>query len=278
MRSSVEFYMISISKKESMNQYSKCLLVLLTVCWATLSFAQGPPITGDKPIMLGEKTVILKTLTEIRKTGLGTFIKAPIIAHYLPSNKTLVGIHFPLVFLSDVDDFLTSDKVIIGDIELLAKYQFYKKDGTGKTFRMVAKTLQTLPTGKEFFMDGISTGEYQSYFGMIAGYESLKLGISNELGYNIRPESNFDELRYKLGFGWPLLKPTYPVKQINIYFETQSSWFVEQDDFVLSYAQGIQYAKGRITIEGSFQFPIVDTLDALNHRDFSVYLGTRYVF
>ncbi len=261
-----------------MNQYLKCLLVLIITSSAAQSFAQGPPITGDKPIMLSANTMVLKTLIETRNTGLGTFIKIPVMAHYLPTSNSLVGLHIPVVLFSNVDTFLGNDDTSLGDIELLAKYQFYKKDKTGKTFRMVAKTLQTFSTGKAIFLDGISTGEYQSYLGVIAGYESLKLGISNELGYNLRPNSDNDEVRYKLGFGWPLLKPTYPVKQLNIYFETQSSWFVELEEFILSYAQGIQYAKGRTTIEASFQFPIVDSFKSPYNRVFSVYLGTRYVF
>ena len=33
---------------------------------------QGPPITGDKPVMLGANTWLVKSLTEIRNTDGGT--------------------------------------------------------------------------------------------------------------------------------------------------------------------------------------------------------------
>jgi len=251
------------------------LVVIITMVNSVNS--QGPPITADKPIMLGSKTTVVKTLTEIRKSNQGTFLSAPILLHYLPTSNSLIGIHVPFTNYNFEDDLL-KDGSSLGDISILAKYQFYRKDGMGKTFRMVAKTLQTLPTGKSHNIDGINTGEYQSYLALIAGYESIKYGISNELGYNLIPGNKRDELIYKLGFGLPLLKSTYPVKQINLYFEYQNKWFVETNDFLLLYAQGIQYAKGKITVETAIQFPLDQTISEEEKRDYSLFLGTRFVF
>lgn len=251
-----------------------CLLLLLV--YSIKSIAQGPPITGDKPLMLGANSWVVKSLTEIRNTDEGNFVKAPLMVHYLPTANTLIGVHLPVVHSNFVDREANQS---LGDIELLAKYQFYRKDGTGKTFRLVAKTLQFLPTGKPLNVEGISMNTYQSFVSLIAGYESLKYGISNELGFNLQPSTNMDELRYKLSFGLPLMKPSYPVKKVNLYFEYQSSWFVQLDEYLLAYAQGIQYAKGQFTIEAAIQFPLIQT--ASNQRltrNYSVFLGTRYIF
>jgi len=176
-----------------------------------------------------------------------------------------LAVHVPLVTY----DFSDGDSgQALGDIEILAKYQFYRKDGTGKTFRVVAKTLHTLPTGPSLNVDGISTGNYHGYLGVVAGYESIKFGISNELGFNLDPSDDLDELRHKVGFGLdelrhkvgfglPLLPSVYPVKQINLYFEYQNSWFTTANEYMLLYAQGIQYAIGRITVEAAVQVPLV---------------------
>jgi hypothetical protein len=195
--------------------------------------------------------------------------------HYLPSSNTLLGIHVPYVNYS-IDGGMESGNNI-GDISILGKYQFYRKDQMGKTFRMVAKTLQTLPTGKALGVEGISTGQYQSYQGIVAGYESIKYGISNELGYNLVPDADDDELRYKLGFGLPLLKPSYPVNQINLYFEYQNSWFTEREEFLMLFAQGIQYAKGRLTVEAAVQVPLIQSLSESPDRKYSIFFGTRYI-
>ncbi len=238
--------------------------------------AQGPPITADKPIMLGKGSVIFKTLTEIRDTDEMTWVSAPLMVHYLPTSNSLVGIHIPFVNMNAKDVVMSGDGAALGDIQLLGKYQFYRKDQTGKTFRMVAKTLQTIPIMEEREMGLQDMGVYQSYLGIVAGLESIKYGISNELGYNFIPSRKRDELRYKLGFGLPLLKPSYPVNQINLYFEYANNWAVQAKEFEMLYAQGIQYARRKLTYEVSVQFPLIQTLEGEARRNYSVFLGMRY--
>ena len=55
--------------------------------------AQGPPITADKPIMLGGNSFTTKTLTEIRYTQRGRFTYVPVMLHYLPTSNSLVAVH-----------------------------------------------------------------------------------------------------------------------------------------------------------------------------------------
>ena len=129
------------------------------------AYSQGPPITADKPIMLGGGSFTTKTLTEIRNTERGTSIYVPLMLHYLPTSNSLVAVHLPYINY-DLDDASGSS---LADIKLLGKYQFYRKDGTGRTFRMVAKTLQTLPTGEELDLMDLSTGKYAGYYGVVAG-------------------------------------------------------------------------------------------------------------
>ena len=238
--------------------------------------AQGPPLTADKPIMLGGKSTIIKTLTEIRTTEAGTIARVPLMVHYLPTSNTLVAVHVPYVNF-DFKDARGSGSTL-GDIGILGKYQFYRKDGTGKTFRVVAKTLQTLPTGEALDTDGISTGDYAGYYGLVAGYESLKYGISNEIGYEWVPDATRDKFLYKLGFGLPLLKPTYPVNQLNLYFEYTSEWFHNRGKYQLLYAQGIQYARKQWTWETGVQFPLIQDAPVGQEFKHSIYLGTRFVF
>ncbi len=237
--------------------------------------AQGPPITADKPIMLGGKSFTTKTLTEIRKTRRGTFTYVPLMLHYLPTSNSLVAVHLPYIGFNFENGESGGD---LADIKLLGKYQFFRKDATGKTFRVVAKTVQTLPTGRDLDLIDLSTGNYAGYYGIVAGYETLKYGISNEIGYNWMPNGTLDELRYKLGFGLPLLKPQYPNKQLNLYFEYTNSWVVERDWYQLLYAQGIQYAGKNITFDFAIQLPLVNDVAQGRRLNYSLFLGTRYTF
>ena len=244
-------------------------LVLFTVP----SWAQGPPILGDKPIMLGAKRWIFKTLTAFHQLEQGHALRAPLMVHYLPTSTTLVGLHVPLVTYQLPDHAGTA----LGDVQLLGKYQFYRKDGKGKTFKMVVKTLQTLPTGPRLALDLISTGQYQGFYSILVGYESLRYGLLGESGFNWSALPFFNEWRTKASVGLPLLKPKYPVRQVNLYFEYQSSYFTAQQRYLLLYAQGIQYAHGPMTVEAAVQLPLVQTLLPEMRRRYSLYLGLRYV-
>lgn len=239
--------------------------------------AQGPPITADKPIMLGSKSVIVKTLTEIHNTDAGHFVKAPLMVHYLPTANSLVAVHLPWTHFG-FDNQSENNGTYLGDIGILGKFQFLRKDMTAKTFRMVLKTYQTLPTGQEFGPIDVSAGKYQSYLGLVAGYETIKHGISGELGYNLVPDGDFDEWRFNLGFGLPILKPLYPVNQINFYFEYSQRYRPHIDEFEVLFAQGVQYARGRLTMEVALQLPLYQDFEnsfALNSK---ILLGTRYIF
>jgi len=227
--------------------------------------------------MLGGDTYIIKTLTETRDTERGTFVYAPVMMHYTVSSDVLVAVHVPYVHYSFDENFRGQSGSTLGDINILGKYQFYRKDGTGKTLRMVLKTLQTLPTGKKLNIDEMSTGQYAGYYGTVLGYESLKFGISKEMGYQWEPDGMGDRLVNKLGFGLPLLKPTYPVNQLNLYFEYTSEVMFEQDMYRLMYAQGVQYAKNKWTWEAAIQFPLIQNGPEIMDINHSIFIGTRYI-
>ena len=268
---------------QSMFNYNQ-LLMKKTFYWSVLiatlllhsaSLAQGPPITSDKPIMLGGKSFTTKTLTEIRNTNRGTFVYVPVMLHYLPTSNSLVAVHVPYLNYSFREG---GSGNTLADIQIIGKYQFYRKDQTGKTFRVVAKTVQTLPTGEELDLLGQSTGRYQGYYGFVAGYETLKYGISNEIGYNWLPDGTLDDFRYKLGFGLPLLKPTYPNNQVNLYFEYASFWIFERGWYQLLYSQGVQYARKNVTWEAAIQLPLVQDIDESRRLNYSIFIGARYTF
>ncbi len=253
------------------------MLVLTLMSLPILGIAQGPPINSDKPIMLSEGTFLIKTLIENRVTDDASYTYLPLMVHYISTRKTLVALHVPFVSANYKGENI-ENSFALGDIVFQGKYQFLRKDQMGKTFRMVAKTLQTFGTGKPLNIEGMSTGRYQSYLAIVAGYESIKYGLSHEIGYNIVPSSNEDELRWKVGAGLPLLKPVYPVNQINLYFEYAGFWYPNLAEKSLFYSQGFQYARDQVTIETAIQFPVFQDTDIIQKRKYSLYFGTRFVF
>ena len=262
-------------KKHNIYKYTFALL-LISLLATTKSIAQGPPITADKPIMLSKGSFIAKTLSEYRSTDFGNFTKVPIMLHYIFHKNALVAVHIPFVSY-DFDPGYGFDGSGLGDMNLFVKYQFFRKDRTGKTFRMVAKSLQNLPTGEELDLHDMSTGLYKGYYAVVAGYETIKYGISGELGFNHSPQDDTDEVRVNLGFGLPLLKPVYPVNQINLYFEYSYIRATEIGADMLLYAQGIQYARKRVTLETAIQLPLYQTELHHGNRNYSLLFGARYI-
>lgn len=253
----------------------KHILIWVVVVFAfAKAYPQGPPITEDSPLLLGAGSYTVRVLSESRKIERGTATYVPLMLHYLPTSKTEVALMIPyLTYNLDNESGNT-----LADVRVLAKYQFYRKDGKARTLRMDAKTIQYLPTGEKLDLMDLSTGLYSGYYGVVAGYESIKIGFSTELGYNWMPDGTMDYAQLKAGVGWPLLEPQYPNKQINIYFETTNAWLHERDSYQFLYAQGIQYARKDVTFDLSFQLPVFQDTQAGQQFRRSIYIGARYNF
>jgi len=243
--------------------------LILAIFIIQSSFAQGPPITGDKAIMLGEGTIIVKTLTRIINTKEGNYVNAPLMLHYLPKSNMLVALHIPYAS--------SPTESGLGDLTARMKYQIYRKDQRGKSHRIALKSVHWLPTGFKTGIPDISIDEYQTLFSVISGYETLKHGIGTEVGYRYIGGGFPDFWVVNLGFGLPLLKQVYPVNQLNLYFEYDSEWFSNGEKNIF-YAQGIQYARKRITLDLAIQIPLVRNELAAVRRDYTLFLGARYSY
>lgn len=244
-------------------------IVLINIFIVQASFAQGPPITGDKAIMLGEQTLIVKTLSESLKTEQGTFNYFPLMIHYLPTSNSLVAVHVPYVN--------TPTESGMADIIIRGKYQIYRKDGKAKTHRMALKSVHWIPTGIKTVVEDYGIGEYQTQLSLISGYETLKHGIGAEVGYRYVGGDNPDFFKIDANFGLPILKPTYPVNQLNFYFEYGSEWYTNGNKLIL-FAQGIQYAKDQVTLDFSIQVPLVESGEFAIDRKYKLLFGSRYVW
>jgi len=245
--------------------------------------AQGPPILTDKPIMMGAGRGMLMTSARYRANDLVQYTYLPIMFHYDMTENTEFSIMPSLV----ISDALRRD-VEIGDLQAAFKYQFFRNDRVGKTVRFAAKVEQTFPTGPDTHTMDLGLGTWRTYLGVVGGMEHLKLGIQSELGYSFMAAGHMaDMLEYKLGFGLPVLKPSYPVKQLNLYLETEGFTMmpVRHNEHntrlqsALWYAPGIQYAIGTWTFDLSVQLPAYQDLPdhLLWRRNASVIAGFRVI-
>ena len=238
-------------------------------------FAQGPPILLDKPIMLGANKGTVRTLYKNQELKVYDFSTCMLEADYNVSNFVALGTEIPINFFQN--------SIVVGDLNLMAKVQFYNYNRIGKTVRLAAKAKQMFATGKKLETMTLGMGHAMSYLGLLAARESLKLGTQAELGYYFSPSaSHLNFLSAKLGFGIPLLKPVYPVNQVNLYFESEGIFaqnHLGKKQYGIYLAPGIQYAKKIFTVEASFQFPLGQQFHhlATYERRSSLLIGGRVI-
>jgi len=258
--------LLLLKQKEIMKKY---LFILLLNITAISAYAQGPPIISDKAIMLGEQTFIVKTLSEFLHTDQGTYTYLPTIMHYLPTSNSLVAIHIP--------HLSSPTESGLGDIQLRVKYKIYRNDMKAKTHRIALKSVHWIPTGFNTGLEEYGVGEYQTLLSIITGYETLKHGIGAEFGYRYVGGNNPNFWKFDLGFGLPILKPTYPVNQINLYFEYHSEIY-NSGGANIFFAQGIQYARDQVTIDLAIQLPLKERAANAVDRHYKLLVGARYVW
>ena len=242
---------------------------------AILALAQGPPITLDKPIMLGPGNGTVRTYIKAVDLNAFSYYAWMLEGDYNLSGRLAVGAELPLTATPSLSE------VRLGDIAAMLKYQFVRRDGKGKTLRIAAKAKHMIPTGRKLESPLIGMGHHMTYAGLLAAYESLSLGVQTELGYaHSYGGTHLNQLQYKLGAGLPLLKPTYPVNQITVYLETEGINLPAhhgETQYGYYYAPGLQYARGKFTFDLALQLPLAQRLQASLHRNWTGLAGARMI-
>jgi len=110
--------------------------------------------------MIGEKRVILKTLTRLEVHENERSFNAPLMAHYIIKPNFLVAAHVPLAGINHFEH--NHRQTGLGDISVQMKYQFFRWDKSRKTARAALKVQQYFPTGFDSHNYEISIGEWQT--------------------------------------------------------------------------------------------------------------------
>ena len=284
-------------------------MLLFSEPWAE-SFAQGPPINTDTPIMIGLDGRGIRTFAKfVRRAKLlqdgeeitddmdrrVTVRITPVALPYSPfSDRFQLGVILPFMDIklkSDTQDISSSG---IGDLRLFAKYLLYQFDRKNKTIRVASKWGIKLPSGDEDEVPALGTGSTDYFFTTVAGWLEDRIGLFVEGIYNLntsKDQVDFgNSFSYNLAFGYRLLPAvyeTYPSPQLNAYLEingTTANKNKVNDQRVensggttIFLSPGLQYVGGRRwLIEASFQYPIINEPNGTQlATDWSLSLGTR---
>lgn len=253
-----------------MKNICKILLIVYTqFMFHENSFAQGPAIYTDSPVLLGLEGGAIRTFGKYISGKNATVYIHQFVVPYNLTEKLFIGVGVPYIRKTPKGRETLSG---IGDITAFAKYVVFQRDKPSKTFRTAIKVSETIPTGKT----SISSGIYQTNIGIVNGYITTKYGIYGEVNYNITSDNLPDELIYNFAFGLPLLPQKYPPTQLNFYLEFTGKYISEIKSNNLFLAPGLQFIAGRrILFESGIQIPLKEDVPATEKTNFMYLLGTR---
>ena len=251
------------------------VLVIVFFSLTISVFSQGPPITTETPVMLGLGGNGIRTFGKfISKENTNIYIQ-PVGIPYNITSKFQIGGIFPFKSIT-VNGAETQRG--LADIALFTKYQLYKKDGTGKTFRILANFKQSFPTGKTASTPKVGSGIHQTYIGLIVGKISTSIGLYSDFGYTIASNGTTDNFSYNFSVSAPVLPQKYPQKQLNTLLEFNGNYLIDPNIHTLFISPGLQFIPGRrILFETSFQIPILQNNITVNRTKYMVLLGTRFL-
>lgn len=253
--------------------YKFLYIIILVMSPFEASFAQGPPIYTDSPIFLGLEGRGFRTFGKYISKENATVYIQPVIIPYNPHVNVLIGVITPFVRKSPNGIEAQSG---IGDISIFTKFLLLQRDAKGRTFRVAAKIRETFPTGDTDKKPAIGLGANQTYVGLIAAYITTQYGLIGDIGYNAVGEHQDDNLIFNVALGYPLLPPTYPPKQLNVYLELNGNTLLNANKTTLFISPGIQVIPGRrFLIEAGVQIPIKEDVPSAQKTNFIFTLGTR---
>ena len=251
----------------------KILFILFSITFGTGVFAQGPPIFTETPILLGLDGGGIRTFGRFIVKENATIYVQPIGIPYNITSKTQVGI---------VGLFINKNPNAIkavsgfGDLTFFAKQQLYKKDGKGKTFRIIAKLDQVFPTGKTNTTPSIGNDSWQSQLSLVTGFVTLKYGVYGQVGYNITSNDLTDNLIYNFAFVYPLLPQKYPPNQINLNIGFNGNYKTDIKSTSVFLSSGVQWIVSKTTLfETGIQFPLIEEVTNAQKTKYTLTLGTR---
>ena len=290
-----------------------------------VAVAQGPPINTNTAFVVGLEGAAVRSFGKVvRKSTLFadgkkvnnaldqevTVSALPVMVPYeiIPNKLVVIGaiayLDKSMIWTLDGTRKSRGDAGL-GDLKLLAKYQFVQHDTKRSSFRMTYLGGLKLPTGRADATDDggplpaplqLGTGSYDFIAGSIATYVRNRWGLNAEAILNKNTKAHdykFGDilsLNFALGYRiFPGVYEIYPSPYATVYLELLSQISgknlergVKLDDtggMIVFLSPGIQYVLSRtLLVEASLQYPVLQDLNGTQlGTDFSVNVGIRWL-
>ena len=294
--------------------FKRLLFLILVSLTSQFAFGQGPPINTNTAFVVGLEGAAIRSFGKVvRKSTLladgkkeVTVFALPVMVPYevIPNKLVVIG---AIAFLDKrmirtLDGTRESRGAAgLGDLKLLAKYQFVQHDTKRSSFRMTYLGGLKLPTGRaDTTLPAplqLGTGSYDFIAGSIATYVRDRWGLNAEAIFNKNTKAHDyqfgDILSLNLALGYrffPRVYEIYPSPYSTVYLELLTQFSgknlkqeAELDNNtggkIVFLSPGIQYVLSRtLLVEASVQYPVVQDLNGTQlGTDFSINVGIRWL-
>ena len=285
-----------------------------------VAVAQGPPINTNTAFVVGLEGAAIRSFGKVvRKSTLFadgkkvnnaldqevTVSALPVMVPYevIPNKLVVIG---AIAFLDKRMKLIrdgaheSRGDAGLGDLKLVAKYQFVQRDTRKSSFRVTYLGGLKLPTGRADTTLPpplqLGTGSYDFIAGSIATYVRDRWGLNAEAVLNKNTKAHdyqFGDiwsLNLALGYRiFPRVYEIYPSPYSTVYLELLTQFSgknlkqgAELDNTggkIVFLSPGIQYVLSRtLLVEASLQYPVVQDLNGTQlGTDFSVNVGIRWL-
>ena len=104
----------------------------------------------------------------------------------------------------------------------------------------------------------------------------FKLFNNHWLKSSLVESIKLDNFIYNIAFGYPLIAPQYPPKQLNVYLEFNGNYIIDNQQNDLFISPGIQLIPHRrFILETGMQFALIEDVPDNEKTNFKYLLGTR---
>ncbi len=280
--------------------------VLLMVPWPT--GVAAAPIQGISPRTQFFEGTAFRSFFRLIHRSRGDddldMLQVPVILSYALITDATVTAVFPYVRKKLEMGGTELEASGLGDIRLLGKYRFYRKDAPRGRTQAAAIFGLKLPSGSDNETDGgmrlppplqPGSGSLDVILGAAVGKSTAFYNLEGGVTYKVNSEANdfrfgntvnYDlSFQYKLYPGWPTrdaqmnltleLNGTYAAKS-----ETNGVTLANSGGNTLLLSPGVQYIlTGNLLLETSVQVPIVQDLNGSQlETDYAVLFGFRFLF
>jgi hypothetical protein len=275
--------------------------LIASLFWIVIPASWAAPIATNTALPISANEIIVRVQLVAAHASdspgglnrhVDRFEARSVLGYGLTSKLAFFGM-LPVVYIEQVFGDVRSSDSGLGDAELFARYEVFRSDKPGRTFRIAPFAGLRFPTGKE---GKTGDGSLDVFGGVIATLASTQWVLDSQLRHDFNAESSGfergDATRFDVSFQYrwspaKVVRDTpafvYGVLELSANYSERNRVGGVTDPnsggFLLYLTPGLQYAARRWIVDFGVKIPVVsDLIGTALEPDYSVLTSIRVNF